>query len=70
MSPEDIDQAMRPYETPASHVARSKQDTDLGLPLAAAFAEMHGGALPLHSAPGRGTTARLRLPPHRIKLAA
>ena len=70
MSPEDIDQAMRPYETPASHVSRAKQDTGLGLPLAAAFAEMHGGKLTLHSAPGRGTTARLRLPPHRIKLAA
>ena len=70
MSQEDVDQAMRPYESPSSHVARAKQDTGLGLPLAAAFAELHGGKLTLHSAPGRGTTARLRLPPDRVKLAA
>lgn len=70
MSQEDVEKAMRPYESPASRVARAKQDTGLGLPLAAAFAEMHGGSLTLHSAPGRGTTARLRLPPDRVKLAA
>lgn len=70
MSQEDVEQAMRPYESPSSHVARAKQDTGLGLPLAAAFAELHGGKLTLDSAPGRGTTARLRLPPDRVRLAA
>ena len=34
----------------------------LGLTLVKAFAELHGGTLELHSAPGQGFAARLTMP--------
>ena len=40
--------------------------TGLGLPLAKALAELHGGTLDLQSEEGKGTTATLRLPAHRM----
>ncbi|HVM79379.1 MAG TPA: ATP-binding protein [Stellaceae bacterium] len=44
--------------------------TGLGLPLSKALVELHGGKLEIESAPGRGTTIRLRLPPERWRAAA
>jgi signal transduction histidine kinase len=40
--------------------------TGLGLSLAKALAELHGGSLRLDSRLGAGTTATVRLPPHRL----
>lgn len=70
MTQDDLKRAMRPFDAPASHMNRKKQDTGLGLPLAAAFAELHGGEVVLDSEPGNGTIARLRLPASRIRLAS
>ena len=67
MTSEDIERALRPFETAASVQARRRQDTGLGLPLARVFAELHDGALTLDSAPERGTTARLNLPAARVR---
>jgi signal transduction histidine kinase len=39
--------------------------TGLGLPIAKALAELHGGRLDLASTVGVGTTVTLRLPPER-----
>ncbi len=68
MSAQDIARALQPFETPAMHNARNRQDTGLGLPLAAMFADLHGGSLRLESVPARGTAAIMTLPAARIDL--
>jgi signal transduction histidine kinase len=47
-------------------LARKYQGTGLGLPLARAMAELHGGRLEIDSAPGHGTIATLWLPGRRV----
>jgi signal transduction histidine kinase len=63
---EDLEKALRPFGQIDSRLARKYQGTGLGLPLARSMAELHGGRLELDSAPNRGTTATLWLPPSRI----
>lgn len=70
MTKADVEKAMKPFDAPVSHLNRKKQDTGLGLPLAAAFAELHGGKVILDSAPGIGTTARLKIPASRVQQLA
>jgi signal transduction histidine kinase len=69
MSAQDIARALQPFETPAMQNARNRQDTGLGLPLAAMFADLHGGSLRLESVPARGTAAIMTLPAPRIDFA-
>ncbi len=69
MSKEDAARAMRPFEVGVSTHSRKYQDTGLGLPLARAFVEMHGGELRLVSELGRGTRAVLSLPVTRVRAA-
>ncbi len=68
MTGDELEKAMKPFNAPANHLNRKKQDTGLGLPLAAAFAELHGGKVELDSVPGFGTTAKLLLPATRVRL--
>jgi len=44
----------------------AKGDFGLGLPIAKAIAEAHGGTLELRSMPNQGTTAILTIPPERV----
>ena len=48
---------------------RSREGVGLGLPLAKSFVELHGGVLQVDSAPGRGTTVMVNLPPWRAAQA-
>ncbi|MFO1056140.1 MAG: ATP-binding protein [Dongiaceae bacterium] len=61
----DIPKAMEPFGQVDSSLARKYQGAGLGLPISQALVEQHGGRLGLESAPGIGTTARVRLPPER-----
>ncbi|MFM7344753.1 MAG: ATP-binding protein [Tagaea sp.] len=61
----DIPVALQPFRQIESTLARAHQGTGLGLPLSLAIARMHGGALDIESAPGKGTTVTFRLPPDR-----
>jgi signal transduction histidine kinase len=63
---QDIEKAMRPFGQIDSRLARKYQGTGLGLPLARAMAELHGGRLEIDSAPGHGTIATLWLPGRRV----
>ncbi|MDY0872698.1 sensor histidine kinase [Dongia rigui] len=67
MTKDELVRAMRPFDAPMHGAKGKKQDTGLGLPLAAAFAELHGGRVELDSMPGLGTTARLILPAERVQ---
>ncbi len=48
-------------------IANSKQGTGLGLPLARAMIEMHGGKFELFSELGKGTTIEFTIPKFRIQ---
>jgi len=56
IAPEDLERIFEPF-----HSGRPG-GTGLGLPIARRIAAAHGGQLEIESAPGGGTTARVRLP--------
>jgi PAS domain S-box-containing protein len=58
----DIPRALAPFTQVDSVVARRYQGSGLGLPLAKAFVELHGGNLELSSILGKGTTVTLYFP--------
>lgn len=64
---EHIQKVLRPFEQVADHLTREHEGTGLGLPIAKALIELHGGELVLSSQLGVGTTARLRLPGARVR---
>ncbi len=67
---EQIERIFQPFEQVADDLTREHEGTGLGLPIAKALIELHGGELVLSSQPGAGTTARLRLPGDRVRGAA
>ena len=68
--PEQIERIFQPFEQIAGHLTREHEGTGLGLPIAKALIELHGGELVLSSKPGAGTTATLRLPGDRVRSVA
>ena len=65
MSPEQIPVALEPFRQISSPLARNVEGTGLGLSLAKALTERHGGKLEIESALDVGTTVRIHLPPGR-----
>jgi protein-histidine pros-kinase len=66
MKQEDIPIALEPFRQIEGVMSRRFDGTGLGLPLAKALVELHGGSLDVESAPDVGTTVRVRLPAERI----
>src|SRR5215469_18632158 len=62
MKPEDIPTALAPFGQIDSRLARKYEGTGLGLPLAKAFAEMHGAEFLVRSELGLGTTITIVFP--------
>ncbi len=61
-----IQEAMEPFGQISEPVnVKGYQGTGLGLPLAKAMAELHGGSLDLQSELGLGTTVKIIFPPFR-----
>ncbi len=66
MRPEDIPLALEPFRQLDNSFTRRYEGTGLGLPLAKALVELHGGRLVLESAPQKGTRVTAWLPASRI----
>jgi signal transduction histidine kinase len=66
IAPEDMEKVLRPFGQVESSLARRFAGTGLGLPLSKGLVELHGGTLAIASAPGSGTTVRVRLPPQPV----
>ncbi len=60
---EHLRTALEPFGQVESALSRKYEGTGLGLPLARALVEIHGGALSLESELDVGTTVRFTLPP-------
>ena len=68
--PEHLERVLRPFEQIEDHLTKENAGTGLGLPIARALSELHGGNLTLSSNLGAGTTVIVRLPRERIHRAA
>ncbi len=68
MAPHEIKVALTPFGQVNSAHSKKHAGTGLGLPLAKAMMEVHGGALRVVSAPGQGTTVSAYFPPERVSL--
>jgi PAS domain S-box-containing protein len=66
MSAKEVEIALQPFRQVEGAMNRTQEGTGLGLPLARAFIELHGGHLVIESATGEGTLVRMRLPSSRL----
>jgi signal transduction histidine kinase len=66
MSKDDIVKALTPFGQVENKMTATHNGTGLGLPLAKAMLELHGGELEIESEPGRGTMIVLKFPANRV----
>jgi signal transduction histidine kinase len=66
ISATDLPRVLQPFVQVDSALNRTHTGTGLGLPLAAAMVELHGGTLAIESEPGQGTTVKAFFPLARI----
>ena len=66
MSAEDIPHALEPFRQVGDDRRRKQQGTGLGLPLAKAFVELHGGRFVIASELHKGTTVTVVFPADRL----
>jgi signal transduction histidine kinase len=62
LSPARLEQCLMPFVQDDMSYGRPAEGLGLGLPIAKAICEAHGGALICRSAPGEGMTTSIRLP--------
>ena len=66
MRADDIPKALEPFGQIESSLSRRFGGTGLGLPIAKALTELHGGTLNIAAAPGSGTVVTLHFPEERV----
>jgi len=67
IAPEDQAVVFEEFRQAGGDVLRKAEGTGLGLALVKRFVELHGGAVTLDSAPGRGSTFRFTLPQREVR---
>lgn len=65
MTDEEVKIALTPFGQVDGGRARWREGTGLGLPIAKALVELHGGIIEIHSAKGQGTEVAIILPAFR-----
>lgn len=70
MSEEEVEIALRPFGQVDGSRSRWREGTGLGLPIARALVELHGGNLEIDSRPGEGTEVIVLLPAAHLVSAA
>ncbi|MEM8987034.1 MAG: ATP-binding protein [Pseudomonadota bacterium] len=65
LSPDQLETVFHPFVQAENGLDRKYEGTGLGLPIAKALADLHGGDLRLESSPGEGVRAIVTLPPER-----
>ncbi len=63
---ENLDAVLEPFRQIEDPLSRKHEGAGLGLPLARALIELHGGDLRIESRPSAGTTVTLTLPPKLV----
>ena len=63
MTTSEVVTAMSVFGQVENVMSRRHSGTGLGLPLALAFVQLHGGSLRIESAPHKGTRVIIELPP-------
>src|SRR5262249_11851594 len=66
---DQLDKVVKAFHQADASLARKYEGIGLGLSLAAALMELHGGSLAIASAPNAGTAAPLRFPAARVVAA-
>jgi signal transduction histidine kinase len=69
MSEKEIVQALLPFGQNDTKMSKRHDGTGLGLPLAKAMLELHGGSLVVASRPNHGTIITLHFPAERLAAA-
>ena len=67
MSAKDIAIALKRFGQVDNGFNRKFEGTGLGLPLAIALVELHGGTLTIKSTPNVGTTVAVTMPASRVR---
>ena len=62
----DVENVLKPFVQADTSLNRSVPGTGLGLPLAKALAELHGGELTIETEPGAGTAVTVSFPGDRV----
>jgi two-component system cell cycle sensor histidine kinase PleC len=70
MTEEEIGKALQPFGQIENRMTARHNGTGLGLPLAKAMMELHGGTLEISSVPNAGTTVFLNFPATRISVGS
>ena len=69
MTQSDVQTALTPFAQVDARLERRYEGTGIGLPLAKAFVESHGGSLGIRSEQGRGTIVTVTLPRRAVETA-